>query len=328
MPNGTDFSRSATRCISTEMDKKIRLTAVVGPTASGKSALALALAKRGKAHIVSCDSMQIYRGMDVGTAKPTSAEMREVPHHMIDIADPGEKFTLADFVSRAAKEIGEITASGVPVILCGGTGLYIDTLLRGGGLSPDIPASAFEGLAQMSSEELFSELERVDPVSASAIHPNNRRRVERAVAVFRGTGITKSEWDARSRAAESPYDSCIIGLDFRDRALLYSGIDRRVDMMFEAGLEDEVRRIMPSRDSTAGQAIGYKEMLDCFDGLCTLDEARERIKQATRNYAKRQLTWFRANPAIRWIFVDEEDSPDAVTEKAEGIVDAHFGDFE
>lgn len=301
------------------MEKKIKLTAIVGPTASGKSGLALELAERTGAHIVSCDSMQIYREMDIGTAKPTADEMRRVPHHMIDIVDPDEPFTLADFVEAARAEIEKIHSVGAPIVLCGGTGLYLDTLLRGGGLSPDVPDSAFDGLCELTNDELHAALERVDPASAAAIHCNNRRRVERAIAIFRATGVTKSEWDARSREKEPPYDARIIGLDYRDREKLYDRINRRVDEMFDAGLVDEVRRVMPPRSATAGQAIGYKELLDFFDGLCAEDEARDRIKQATRNYAKRQLTWFRRNASIRWFYPDVEPF-DAIVEEAERIM--------
>ncbi|MBQ7160917.1 MAG: tRNA (adenosine(37)-N6)-dimethylallyltransferase MiaA, partial [Clostridia bacterium] len=265
-------------------------------------------------------SMQIYRGMDIGTAKPTAEEMREIPHRMIDIVDPDEDFTLADFVARANAEITEIAGKGSPVILCGGTGLYLDTLLRGGGLAPDVPDSAFDGLDKLEVDALHAELERADPDSAAAIHKNNRRRVERAIAIFRATGVTKSEWDRRSREADPPYDARIIGLDYRDRETLYRRIDRRVDEMFDSGLVDEVRRVMPRRDSTAGQAIGYKEILDAFDGLCTIDEARDRIKQATRNYAKRQLTWFRRNKAIFWIYPDGEPDLASIVEKAERYI--------
>ena len=302
------------------MGDKIKITAIVGPTASGKSGLALELARREGGCIVSCDSMQIYRGMDIGTAKPTAEEMREIPHRMIDIVDPDEDFTLADFVARANAEIAEIAGKGSPVILCGGTGLYLDTLLRGGGLAPDVPDSAFDRLDKLEVDALHAELERADPDSAAAIHKNNRRRVERAIAIFRATGVTKSEWDRRSREADPPYDARIIGLDYRDRETLYRRIDRRVDEMFDSGLVDEVRRVMPRRDSTAGQAIGYKEILDAFDGLCTIDEARDRIKQATRNYAKRQLTWFRRNKAILWIYPDGEPDLASIVEKAERYI--------
>ena len=295
--------------------RRIPLTVIVGPTASGKSSLALELARETGAHIVSCDSMQIYRGMDIGTAKPTPAERAAVPHHMIDVADPGDDYTLSDFVEAASREIAEIDAAGAPVILCGGTGLYVSTLLRGGSLAPDVPDSAYDGLDALDNGRLHDELRAVDPDAADAIHPNNRRRVERALAIFRGTGVTKTEWDARSRLGAPPYDPVIIGLDYRDRAALYGRIDRRVDEMFECGLVDEVRRVMPRRDSTAGQAIGYKELLDAFDGLCTLDEARERIKQATRNYAKRQLTWFRRDPDVSWIYPDECADPVAEAKK-------------
>ena len=286
--------------------KKIKLTAVVGPTASGKSSLALEIAKRTGAHILSCDSMQIYRRMDIGTAKPTAAEMREVPHHMIDIVDHTEDFTLADFIERARTEIESIDAIGAPIVICGGTGLYLDTLLRGGELSPDIPDSAFKGFEELDNDALHSELNAVDPESAEAIHKNNRRRVERALAIFRATGITKSEWDRRSREVQSPYDATIIGLNYRDREVLYDRINRRVDIMFEDGLVEEVASLGLEKNTTAGQAIGYKEILSAFDGECTMDDARDAIKQATRNYAKRQLTWFRRNEAVNWFYPDED----------------------
>lgn len=290
-----------------QMKDKIKLTAIVGPTASGKSSLALELAKRTGAHIVSCDSMQIYRKMNIGTAKPTEEEMRQVPHHMIDIVDHTENFTLADFVELARAEIEMIDALGAPVILCGGTGLYLDTLLRGGDLAPDVPDSAFDGLCEMDADTLHTELERIDPASAAVIHKNNRRRVERAVAIYRATGTTKSEWDERSRNVESPYDATVFALNYRDRDVLYDRINRRVDIMFDEGLVDEVASLGLDRESTAGQAIGYKEILLAFEGACTMDEAREAIKQATRNYAKRQLTWFRRNENIHWLYPDDGD---------------------
>ncbi|MBQ3099370.1 MAG: tRNA (adenosine(37)-N6)-dimethylallyltransferase MiaA [Clostridia bacterium] len=286
--------------------EKIRLTAVVGPTASGKSSLALELAKRTGAHILSCDSMQIYRKMDIGTAKPTPDEMREVPHHMIDIVDHTDNFTLADFVQKAREEIEKIRLLGAPIIICGGTGLYLDTLLRGGELSPDIPSSVFEDFVAVGNDALYDELCAVDPASAEIIHKNNRRRVERALAVYRATGITKTEWDRRSREVESPYDAIIIGLNYRDREVLYDRINKRVDIMFDDGLEAEVASLGLDRKSTAGQAIGYKEVLSAFDGECTIDDAREQIKQATRNYAKRQLTWFRRNSRVDWFYPDED----------------------
>lgn len=286
--------------------EKIKLTAVVGPTASGKSSLALELAKRTGAHILSCDSMQIYRKMDIGTAKPTADEMHEVSHHMIDIVDHSENFTLADFVERARNEIEKIRLIGAPIIICGGTGLYLDTLLRGGDLSPDVPSSVFEGFTALDNDALYDELCAVDPETAEIVHKNNRRRVERALAVYRATGITKTEWDRRSREVESPYDCVIVGLNYRDREVLYDRINKRVDIMFEEGLEAEVASLGLDRNTTAGQAIGYKEVLSALDGECTMDEARELIKQATRNYAKRQLTWFRRNPDVNWFYPDED----------------------
>jgi len=286
--------------------KKIKLTAVVGPTASGKSSLALEIARRTGAHILSCDSMQIYRKMNVGTAKPTAEEMREVPHHMIDVVDHTEDFTLADFVERARAEIEKIDALGAPIVICGGTGLYLDTLLRGGDLSPDVPESAYDGFEELDNDSLHRELAAVDPDAAEAIHKNNRRRVERALAIFRATGISKTEWDRRSREGESRYDATVIGLNYRDREVLYDRINRRVDIMFDEGLVEEVASLGLDRNTTAGQAIGYKEILCAFEGEYSLDDARDAIKQATRNYAKRQLTWFRRNAAVNWFYPDED----------------------
>jgi len=288
------------------MSDKIKLLAVAGPTASGKTALSVELAKILGGEVVSCDSMQIYKGMDIGSAKPTSEEMDGVVHHMLDIADPFEdSFSCADYVAMASECIRDTASRGKLPIVCGGTGLYLDNLMYSNEFSA---AGADEKLRaelmELPNDELHRRLCEADPEAAAAIHMNNKKRVARALEVFLTTGITKTEWDRQSRVRESVYDSFVIGLDSRDRAVLYDRIDRRVDMMIEAGLVEEAAKFR-NAGGTAAQAIGYKELWDYVDGIASLESCADKLKQATRNYAKRQLTWFRRNPAIHWIYIDE-----------------------
>ena len=278
----------------------IKLISISGPTASGKSGLAVALAKAlleegTAAEIVSCDSMQIYRGMDVGTGKVRREETGGIPHHLLDLFDPREECSLADFSALAHKAIEEVANRGSFPILCGGTGLYLDHILYDTTLSE---ASGNEGLrAELEgydNDTLHQRLASIDPESAAAIHKNNRKRVIRALEIYLVSGKTKSQWDADSKKKQSRYDARRVHLVSPDREFLYGRINRRVDGMFEEGLEDEVRQIFSSPLSkTAAQAIGYKEFLPYFDGQCSLEEVKEQIKQASRNYAKRQLTWFK-----------------------------------
>ncbi|MBO5274850.1 MAG: tRNA (adenosine(37)-N6)-dimethylallyltransferase MiaA [Clostridia bacterium] len=285
---------------------KPKLIAVAGPTASGKSALALELCRRFDGELVSCDSMQIYRRMDIGTAKPTAEEMREIPHHLIDIVEPGESFSCADWCEMAKTAIADITARGKFPIVCGGTGLYLDNLITGNTFAEIKCDEAYrEEMLTLSSEKLIEMLRRVDPESAAAIHPNNRKRVVRALEIYHATGVPKSEWDRQSRTSEPPYDALVLGLRYADRSVLYRRIDRRVDEMLRLGLIEEVRALSDSYSSTSCQAIGYKELFDYLDGSSTLEEAAEKIKQATRNYAKRQMTWFNSKSYITWIDVSE-----------------------
>ena len=279
-----------------------KLIVIAGATASGKSAAALRLARERGGEIISADSMQVYRRMDVGTAKPTAAERAAVPHHMIDPCEPNEPYSLADWVSEARRVIADVQGRGALPIVCGGTGLYIDTLIDGTSLSEAagdaaIRAELTERAGREGAHALWSELSAVDPGSAEAIHENNVRRVIRALEIFRATGVTKSEWDRRSRSAAPPYDVRYFVIEWSPRALLYDRIDRRVDGMFAAGLEAEARALWDegalTPDSVGGQAIGYKELVPYFRGEITLGEAAEAIKQATRRYAKRQETWFR-----------------------------------
>ena len=287
---------------------KQKIYAVVGPTASGKTALSVELAKMLDGEIISCDSMQVYNGMDVGTAKVTPDEMQGIPHHLIDVISPEIEFSCAEYSALAKAKIDEIVSRGKTPIFCGGTGLYLDSVLSATAFSDagkDDDYRAF--LETRSPEELHAMLTEVDPEAAAATHQNNVKRVIRALEIFKTTGVTKTEWDRRSRLAEPPYDSSIIGLNFRDREKLYERINLRVDMMLEAGLLDEVRRLdTPEfRAGTASDGIGYKEILRYTDGLCSLDEAVEEIKKASRNYAKRQITWFARNSSIRWIYPDD-----------------------
>lgn len=294
-------------------EEKQRIVAVVGPTASGKTALALELAKLFDGEIVSCDSMQIYRGMDIGTAKPTKAEMEDIPHHMIDIAEPSENFSAADYAVRAKAAVADIISRRKLPIFCGGTGLYLDSVLTANEYAntetdSEVRRELLLEAERLGKEALWERLRAVDPESAAASHPNNLKRVVRALEIYLTSGITKTEWDSRSRLNPSPFDPVIIALD-RPREELYERIDKRVDMMLEAGLEAEVRDLIDSgrlpMDSTAAQAIGYKEFIDYFNGRATLSEVADLIKQASRRYAKRQITWFKRDPTVNWIKSEE-----------------------
>ena len=299
------------------MREKPRIIAVVGPTASGKSALALTLAERLGGEIVSCDSMQIYRGMDIGTAKPTLAERAAVPHHLIDIAEPEEAFSAVDYIAAAGEAVSDILSRGKLPILCGGTGLYLDAFLRGESVeTPGADPAVREELAALAAERggeyLHGLLAEVDPESAAAIHPNNLRRVIRALELYRATGVTKTEWDRRSREAPCRFHATVLGLSYQNREILYGRIERRVDQMVAEGLLGEVRALAArgvfERSPTAAAAIGYKELLPYLAGECTLDEALAELKTATRRYAKRQMTWFSAKPYVRWIKADDGET--------------------
>lgn len=304
--------------------KKIKLLAVVGPTASGKSALALRLAKKCGGAIICCDSMQIYRGMDIGTAKPTVEERQMIPHSMFDIQEPGQPYSCADYARDAAREIARIAADGMLPILCGGTGLYLDSLLTPRSYDVSPGRTQIRAELEMTAalpdgkQKLHRMLEDADPISAAAIHENNVRRVIRALEIYRETGIPKSEHDRNSQigAVDSQYDATVICLHYPNRALLRRRIELRVNDMYEAGLADEVKRLdsagafAPTSDgspSTAGQAIGYKELLPLLrEGKDPL-AAKEDIVTATCRYAKRQMTWFAAKTYINRIDILSED---------------------
>lgn len=295
----------------------IKCAAIVGPTASGKTALGISLAKRFGAEIISCDSMQIYRGMDIGTAKATPRERSEVRHHLIDFLSPDESYSAEAYREDAISAISDIRSRRKLPIFVGGTGLYLDTLLRTqqGEVPPSDPAyreRILEGIGcDADITALWERLLSVDPESAEKIHKNNVKRVIRALEVYDKTGKPKAYWDKMSRECSSGIDMLLMTLDFHNRDLLYSRIDSRVDMMIHEGLCDEVRTLYEAGylrgADTASAAIGYKEMLSYIKGECTKEAALESIKLATRRYAKRQLTWFRHERDAVTIFVDTED---------------------
>jgi tRNA dimethylallyltransferase len=293
---------------------KPKIVAVVGHTASGKTGLAIALAERLGGEIVCCDSMQIYKTMDIGTAKPTPEELARVPHHTVDFVDPMRPYSCADYASDAEKAINDILSRGKLPVICGGTGLYLDTLLferpfdECGGRS-DVRERLEREAVELGAHALHMRLSEVDPESAEKIHENNVRRVIRALEIYETTGFTKTSLDETSRAAAKDIDILVLALEFHSRETLYSRIDRRVDEMMEEGLLDEVKSLYEAGlldgKTTASQAIGYKELLSYIKGESTLPEALEFLKQSTRRYAKRQLTWFRHVDAKR-IMIDDE----------------------
>ncbi|MBQ7334201.1 MAG: tRNA (adenosine(37)-N6)-dimethylallyltransferase MiaA [Clostridia bacterium] len=308
---------------------KEKIIAVVGPTASGKTSLSIRLAQELNGEIVSCDSMQIYRGMCIGTAAPTVEEMAGIPHHLIGFVSPAQEFSVAEYRERAAECIADIASRGKTPIFCGGTGLYLDALLRVSAFSEvekseDLRRELTEYAAVNGNEVLHAQLAEVDPSAAEAIHPNNVRRVVRALEMYRLTGITKTEWDKRSLAQDTAYDARILALDFHDRTILHRRIEIRVDQMMEQGLEAEIRALYDAGllqpKSIAGQAIGYKEFLPYLAGESTLDAVAEEIKGATRRYARRQLTWFRRYEDAMWLYPDTEGDPDASLKSADELV--------
>lgn len=304
---------------ATDFPSRERVLAVVGATASGKTSLAIALAQHLGGEILSFDSMQVYRGMDIGTATPTADELAAVPHHFINILDPWEPYSCADFVAMARERITALRARGVLPVLCGGTGLYLDGLLRGGSFESSAPGNPAirERLTAISEQPdgkalLWQRLQQIDPESAAATPPNNVKRVIRALEIYESCGRTKTELDRESRTADTLcYDATVLGLRYHDRSLLYSRIDKRVDLMLQEGLFEEVERLhrqgLFERSPTAAQAIGYKELLGVLHGTCSMDDAVAALKLATRHYAKRQLTWFTARPYVQWIDADTPD---------------------
>lgn len=291
---------------------------IAGPTASGKTALAVALAKQLDGEVISCDSMQIYKGMNIGTAKPTPEEMQGIPHHMLDIAHPNEDFSVSRYCEMATPILESILAKGKTPIIAGGTGLYMDALIRGNSFAPYPSTGCRERLEaqadELGMEHMLSLLRGIDPESGARLHLADRKRILRALEVYYETGQTITEHNRNTQQIPPRFQPYWFALEDTDRAALYARIDRRVDTMLEQGLLEEIRALISagiSTKSTAMQAIGYKEFLGVLEGNCTVAEAASQVKQASRHYAKRQLTWFRRNPAITWL----RRSPGETTEE-------------
>ena len=286
-----------------------KIVVITGPTATGKTALSVSLAKDFGGEIVSADSMQLYRRMDIGTAKVTPEEMQGVPHHMVDIAEPDEAYSVARYVEEAAVAIDGILARGKLPIVVGGTNLYIDSLISGRDFADNEEDNSLRNeidaeYAEKGGERMLEILRGFDPERAEKLHPADRRRIVRAIEIYRLTGKTITQHDLETQAVPPRYDAAMLALDFEDRADLYARIDRRVDLMVEQGLFDEVKSLLDEgipENSTAMQAIGYKEPAAFFRGEITKDEAIELIKRESRRYAKRQLTWLRRNEKLFWI---------------------------
>ena len=300
---------------------------IAGPTASGKTALAVALAKEFNGEVVSCDSMYVYRRMNVGTAKPTTEEMEGIVHHMIDVADPDEDFSVSKYCDMAAPIVDDIIARGKTAIIAGGTGLYMDSLIKGNDFAP-FPSTGMreklEAQADREGMEAMLELLRsIDPDSAARLHLSDRKRIIRALEVYYETGETITAHNIKTQAIPPRYNPLWIGLDFADRAELYRRIDLRVDIMLQQGLIPEIRELLASgipEKCTAMQAIGYKEFVAALEGRCTVEEAADEVRKSSRHYAKRQLTWFRRNKHIRWLTRQTGESAEEILLRARQLI--------
>ena len=280
------------------------LICIAGPTASGKTALSIALAKELDAEIVSCDSMQVYRRMDIGTAKPGLEEREGIIHHMLDVAEPEEPYSVSRYCAEAGPVVDDILARGKTAIIVGGTGLYMDNLIKGTDFAPFPSTGVREQLEAEPIEDVYARLQIIDPEAAARLHLSDKKRIIRAMEVYLETGETITEHDRRTQAIPPKYNPTWFALEDENRADLYDRIDRRVGIMLQQGLMDEIRDLLSSGISpkaTAMQAIGYKEFVDALAGRCTVEEAADQVRQSSRRYAKRQLTWFRRNSAIHWL---------------------------
>ena len=298
---------------------------LAGPTASGKTALAVALAQALNGEVVSCDSMQVYKFMDIGTAKPTLAEMQGVPHHMIDVADPREDYSVSRYCKDAAPIVEDIVSRGKTAIIAGGTGLYMDSLIRGNDFAPFPSTGVREGLERQADAEgleaMRSWLRSIDPEAEARIQ--DRKRLLRALEVYLETGEIITEHNRRTQALPPRFTPLWLGLDFENRQSLYSRIDQRVTHMLEAGLLQEIRSLLQSGvpdTATAMQAIGYKEFVSALNGHGTVEAAADSVRQSSRRYAKRQLTWFRRNPAVHWLIREDETSGEEIFRSARQII--------
>ncbi len=310
---------------------KPNVLVICGPTASGKTALAAALARRFDGEVVSADSMQVYRGMDIGTAKPTPEEMGGIPHHMIDVADPEESYSVARYVAQAVPIVDGLLARGKLPIIAGGTGLYIDNLIAGRQFAPFPGQDGLRRQLQQRAESeglpaLLSQLAQVDPQSAARLHPNDAKRIIRALEVYLATGKTISQHNLDTQVLPRRYTPLTLALNFRERSALWARIDRRVDEMMERGLEGEVRRLLAagiSPQCTAMQAIGYKEIAAAIREGRDMEDGAQEVKLRSRQYAKRQLTWFRRNRDAHWFLWEADpDFSSALAFSTELILDS------
>ncbi len=291
-----------------------KIICVAGPTACGKTKMGVLLAQKYNGEVVSVDSMQIYRGMTIGTAAPTPEEMEGIPHHMVAVTDPAEQWSAARYAEMAIPIVDDILARGKLPILVGGTGLWMDALIQGRTFAKGAAGGKIREMLQKRLEQegiapILEELRQVDPAAAERLHPADEKRILRALEVYLETGKTITAHNEETKKLPPRYDAVWIGLQFADRADMKALIDRRVDAMVEEGLLDEVRRLLESgldRSATALQAIGYKEFLGVLDGTATVEEALEEVKLRSRQYAKRQLTWLRKNPDIHWILWEKQ----------------------
>ena len=300
---------------------------IAGPTASGKTALAVALAKEFHGEVVSCDSMYVYRRMNIGTAKPSVEEMEGIVHHMIDVAQPDEDFSVSKYCDMAAPIVDDIIARGKTAIIAGGTGLYMDSLIKGNNFAPFPSTGMREKLEARADSEgmeaMLELLQSIDPDSGARLHLSDRKRIIRALEVYYETGETITAHNIRTQAVPPRYNPLWLGLDFADRAELYRRIDLRVDIMLQQGLVAEIRELLASgipEKATSMQAIGYKEFVAALDGQCTIEEAAEEVRKSSRHYAKRQLTWFRRNKNIHWLTRQTGEGPEEILNRARQII--------
>ena len=300
---------------------------IAGPTASGKTALAVELAKELGGEVVSCDSMQIYRRMDIGTAKPTEEEMQGIPHHMLGVAEPDEDFSVSRYCEMAAPIVDDIVARGKTAIIAGGTGLYMDSLIKGNAFAPFPSTGVRERLEARADAEgigvLMAQLNAIDPVAAGKLHLSDRKRIIRALEVYLETGQTITAHNLKTQAIPPRYDPLWLGLDFDPRQALYDRIDSRVGIMLEMGLIKEIQELLASgipAKCTAMQAIGYKEFVNALAGNGSIEEAADEVRKSSRHYAKRQLTWFRRNKNIHWLTRTEAMGSEEIIELARLVI--------
>ena len=300
---------------------------IAGPTASGKTALAVELAKELNGEVVSCDSMQVYRRMDIGTAKPTTDEMQGIPHHMIDVAEPQEDFSVSRYCNLAAPIVEDIVSRGKTAVIAGGTGLYMDALIQGNDFAPFPSTGVREKLEQEARAQgiqvLYDRLAAIDPEAAGRLHLSDQKRIIRALEVYLETGETITEHNRKTQLLPPRFSPIWLGLDFENRAELYERIDRRVGIMLEQGLIGEIQGLLSSgipEKCTAMQAIGYKEFLAALNGECTLEEAADQVRQSSRRYAKRQLTWFRRNKAMHWLIREKQTTGEDIFRSARQVL--------